>query len=45
MPMYVQGTGEDAPMTNRGIRDLRILIAILVFPIAYLVYLAVRALA
>ena len=35
--------GEDAPISPRGLRDLRILIAVLIVPVGYLVYLAIRS--
>jgi hypothetical protein len=42
--IYTQSPGEDAPLTERGIRNLRIMIAALIVPVAYVVFLAIKAL-
>jgi hypothetical protein len=43
--IYTQSAGEDAPLSDRGIRALRVLTVLLAFPVGYVVYLAVKSVA
>jgi hypothetical protein len=43
-PIYSIGTGEDVPLTPKGLRDLRIVIALLIVPVGILISLAIRSL-